>query len=115
MIFGIGVDVVEIERFAATMQRTPGVAQRVLTTAELEMPTESQAVRFAAKEALAKAIGKNSMNWQDVRVINDEDGQPHFEFSAAGEAVLLKNNIKNVHISLSHDAGVATAFVIAES
>lgn len=115
MIFGIGVDVVDVERFAATSQRTPSVAQRVLTTSELEMPTESQAVRFAAKEALAKAIGKNSMNWQDVRVVNDQNGQPYFEFSDAGKSVLLKNNIKKVHISLSHDAGVATAFVIAES
>lgn len=115
MIFGIGVDLVDIERFATTSQRTPSVAHRVLTTAELELPTESQAVRFAAKEALAKAIGKNSMNWHDVCVVNDENGKPHFEFSDAGKSVLRANNINKVHISLSHDAGVATAFVIAES
>ncbi len=115
MIFGIGVDVVDIARFAATSQRTPSVAHRVLTTAELEMPADSQAVRFAAKEALAKAIGKNLLNWHDVWVVNDEDGQPYFEFSDAGNSVLLANNINKVHISLSHAAGVATAIVIAES
>ena len=106
---------VDIARFAATSQRTPSVAHRVLTTAELEMPTDSQAVRFAAKEALAKAIGKNLMNWHDVWIVDDENGEPHFEFSDVGNSVLRANNINKVHISLSHDAGLATAFVIAES
>lgn len=112
---GIGVDVVSVERFTATMNRTPGVGERVLTDAESQLPIASQAVRFAAKEALAKAIGKNVMAWHDVEVINEESGAPRFNFTDTARQTLNNRNINHVHLSLSHDGDMATAFVIAES
>jgi holo-[acyl-carrier protein] synthase len=55
-IVGIGVDVVELARFKASLERTPGLAKRLFTEAERALPIESLAARFAAKEALAKAL-----------------------------------------------------------
>ena len=57
MIVGVGVDVVDVERFGATLTRTPGLRERLFTAAETGMPLGSLAARFAAKEALAKALG----------------------------------------------------------
>src|ERR687891_427124 len=57
VIVGVGIDVVGVARFAETLERTPGLAQRLFTIAERQRPIASQAARFAAKEALAKALG----------------------------------------------------------
>ena len=70
MIVGIGVDVCSVERFSAMAARRPGVVSKLLTPAEAELPVHSQAARFAAKEALAKALGSpGGLSWQDAEVI----------------------------------------------
>jgi holo-[acyl-carrier protein] synthase len=115
MIVGIGVDVCDVDRFETTVRRTPAVAERVLTAAERELPIESQAARFAAKEALAKALGAPpELGWHDVEVVRDDHGRPALELrGSVGRAAALLG-VRRAHLSLSHDAGVAAAFVVLE-
>ena len=113
MIVGIGTDVVEIVRLEQALQRTPSMRGRVFTAAEAILPTESLAARFAAKEALAKALGApGGLSWQDAEVVADETGRPSFELrgTVAEAAAGL-----TVHLTLSHDGGIAVAFVVIES
>ena len=121
MIIGIGIDVVPVERFAQSLIRTPGLRDRLFTEAEQrtqsgsERSGESLAARFAAKEALAKALGApGDLHWHDAEVTVGEHGRPHLEVrgSVAGRAAQL--GVTAWHISLSHDGGVASAVVVAE-
>ncbi len=112
MIAGIGIDVVDIERFAASLKRTPSLATRIFTPAEMLLPLSSQAARFAAKEALAKALNAGKgLSWLEAEVVNLESGKPEFFFR--GEIANLVDGA-SVHLSLSHDAGIASAMVIVE-
>ena len=77
MIVGIGVDVCDVDRFEAALRRTPGLAERLFTPTEQDRSVASLAARFAAKEALAKALGAPSgLDWQDAEVVNEESGRP---------------------------------------
>jgi len=112
MIDGIGIDVVDIARFAEALERTSGLKERLFTSAEQVKPISSLAARFAAKEALAKALSAGKgLTWHDAEVINLESGKPAFLFR--GEIADLVDGAE-VHLSLSHDAGIASAFVIVE-
>ena len=112
MIDGVGIDVVDIARFAEALERTSGLKERLFTVAEQSKPIASLAARFAAKEALAKALSAGKgLQWHDAEVINLESGKPAFLFR--GEIADLVDGA-NVHLSLSHDAGIASAFVIVE-
>lgn len=112
MIEGIGIDVVDIERFKSSLDRTPGLLEKLFTDAERIKPIASLAARFAAKEALAKALSTGkSLPWHDAEVINLESGRPAFLFR--GKIADLIDGA-NVHLSLSHDAGIASAMVIVE-
>lgn len=94
--------------------RRPGVVQRVLTSREAARPTESQAARFAAKEALAKALGAPvDLHWQDAEVVR-EAGAPRFELRGSVAARASELGVQRVHLSMSHDGGIATAFVVLE-
>jgi holo-[acyl-carrier protein] synthase len=112
MIEGIGIDVVNIERFAHSLERTPGLIDRLFTQSEQSKPISSLAARFAAKEALAKALnaGKGLL-WLDAEVINLETGKPVFLFR--GEIAEIIDGA-TVHLSISHDSGIASAIVIVE-
>ncbi len=80
MIIGIGIDVCDVERFAESVRRTPRMVDRLFTAAEAERPVASQAARFAAKEALAKALGAPAgLSWHDAEVVTDERGRPEFK------------------------------------
>ncbi|MET9321133.1 holo-ACP synthase [Streptomyces sp. NPDC003038] len=121
MIIGVGIDVAEIDRFAAALERTPNLAQRLFVDEELTLPTgerrgiASLAARFAAKEALAKALGApGGMLWTDAEVYVETTGQPRLRVCGTVEARAVALGVKSWHISLSHDAGVASAVVIAE-
>lgn len=116
MIVGVGIDVVQIKRFAESLERTPGVAVRVLTDVERRRSVASQAARFAAKEALAKALGAPSdLQWHDAEVISGDDGKPSLHVRGSVAARCAELGVDQVHVSLSHDAGVASAVVILES
>ncbi len=116
MIIGVGIDVVDIGRFEQSLDRTPAMRGRVFTEQERSRPLASLAARFAAKEALAKALGAPvGMGWHDAEIINESTGNPQFEIRGT---VLSRANdlgVQTVHVSLSHDAGIASAVVILES
>jgi holo-[acyl-carrier protein] synthase len=116
VIVGIGTDLVEIVRLERALERTPTLRERVFTTAEASLSLESLAARFAAKEALAKALGApGGLSWQDAEVVVDTGGRPGFELRGAVAARAEELGADRVHLSLSHDGGVAVALVILES
>ncbi|MDU7360852.1 MAG: holo-ACP synthase [Propionibacteriaceae bacterium] len=116
MIVGIGTDLVVVERFAAALARQPGLAERLLTEGERSRPMESRAARFAAKEALAKALGSpGGLRWLDCEVVRDEHRRPSFRCTGTVAQRLDELGVQQVHLSLSHDGGFATAMVVCES
>ena len=116
MIVGLGIDVCDVERFAQAMARRPGLVQRLFTPAEAERPIASQAARFAAKEALAKALGgPTGLVWLDAEVTTDRDGKPGFRITGTVFAAARALGVATIHVSLSHDAGIASAVVICEA
>jgi holo-[acyl-carrier protein] synthase len=115
MIVGVGIDVVDVARFGETLERTPGLRDRLFTDEERGLPLNSLAARFAAKEALAKALGAPvGLNWQDATVRRGEDGRPHLVITGTVESRAEALGVHAWHVSLSHDAGIASAVVVAE-
>ncbi|WP_308797102.1 holo-ACP synthase [Agromyces silvae] len=115
MIAGIGVDVVDIARFERSIERTPRLIERLFAESERGRPARSLAARFAAKEALIKALGGHSvLRWHDMRVVQNDDGDPGFVLSGELATHLARLGIDRVHLSMSHDAGIASAFVVLE-
>lgn len=115
MIIGIGIDVCDVRRFAEAIERQPRMVQRLFTPLEAERSMASLAARFAAKEALAKALGAPAgMSWQDAEVQTDDVGRPYFVVTGTVRSRARELGISTIHLSLSHDAGVASAMVVCE-
>lgn len=109
-------------RFADALARTPSMAQRLFTALELvtahgePRSAESLAARFAAKEALAKALGApDGMHWTDAEVRTDDAGRPLLAVTGTVAARASSLGVTRWHVSLSHDGGMAAATVIAEA
>ena len=120
MILGIGVDVCDVGRFEESLRRTPALAGKLFTAAEQDRPpataTASLAARFAAKEALAKALGApGGLEWHDAEVVSEPSGRPVLVLRGTVRAVADGLGVRSAHVTLSHDAGVATAVVVLES
>ena len=116
MIIGIGVDACSVQRWRAACERRDGFARRWLTESEAGTPTQSQAARFAAKEALAKALRiESALAWQDAEVRTDEWGRPSWEVTGSVADRMATLGVNHLHLSLSHDGDMAIAFVVAES
>jgi holo-[acyl-carrier protein] synthase len=114
-IWGVGVDVVDLSRFEASLERTPELRSRLFTEQEAALSLESMAGRFAAKEAFVKALrAPAGMSWQDIEIVSDSAGAPSFALHGAAEARAKEIGITATHVSISHDKTVATAFVVAE-
>ena len=121
MIVGIGVDVVEVARFRATLDRTPGMIERLFTPGErvtsdgAPRTPASLAARFAAKEAVAKALGAPAgLEWHHCEVLTDASGRPSVFVTGSVAAECARQGVSIWHVSLSHDGDVAAASVIAE-
>jgi len=121
-IVGVGIDVVPIQRFEMASARTPPMIERLFTAAERVnahgqlRSAESLAARFAAKEAVAKALGSpGGMSWQDCEIEVDERGRPRLRVTGTVAAQAAELGVRAWHVSLSHDGGIASAIVIAES
>ncbi|MBS45624.1 MAG: holo-ACP synthase [Nocardioides sp.] len=115
-VIGVGIDVCDLDRFAASLERTPGLRERLFTPAEAVRGTASLAARFAAKEALAKALGAPAgLEWHDAEVVSEESGRPRLELRGTVLARARALGAEHVHVSLSHDAGIASAVVVLES
>jgi holo-[acyl-carrier protein] synthase len=122
MIVGVGIDVVPVARFAEALARTPALAGRLFTSGELVSASgrprspDSLAARFAAKEALAKALGApGGMAWTDAEVHTDDSGRPSLAVRGTVAGLAAALGVTRWHVSLSHDGGIASATVIAEA
>jgi holo-[acyl-carrier protein] synthase len=124
VIFGVGTDVVEIERIQKALERFGDkFAKRILCEPELRrfhahrLPANYLAKRFAAKEAFTKALGtgiRSPANWHGVWVVNLGSGKPVLEFSEPLKKFLVQQGVSHAHLSLSDEKGVAFATVILE-
>jgi holo-[acyl-carrier protein] synthase len=121
-VIGVGVDVVEIERFRIVLARTPSMRARIFTPAELAYadakvdPVPSLAARFAAREAVMKALGLGlgAFGFHDVWVERADSGAP--SLAVVGRALELADaaGVRRWHLSVSHSDLVAVAYVVAE-
>ncbi len=119
-IVGIGVDVVDLARFAEVVERTPEIVNRLFTLDEQtsakghQLPLVSLAGRFAVKEAVAKALGAPAgMEFHDCEVSNG--GQPQVSIRGTVQQVASDLGVTHWHVSISHDGPVAIAYVVAEN
>ena len=123
-IYGIGTDIVRVERIAASLQRFGHrFARRILTDAEQAdfarspKPAHFLARRFAAKEAVAKALGlgiSQGLSFRQIGVGHDERGKPRLEYTGRAAAVCEERGISASHISLSDEQDYAIAYVTLE-
>ena len=128
MIYGIGTDVCDIRRIAATFERRGDrFAEKVLGPHEIEVFRERLAkhsargvaylaTRFAAKEAFSKAIGmgmRMPMTWRDCEVVKADSGQPQIRLHGALAEWFAARGL-TAHVSVSDESDIATAFVIVE-
>mgnify|MGYP002655345426 FL=1 len=120
-MIGIGVDIVDTERFATVIARTPRIVTRLFTEAEsvnsdgAERSAVSLAARFAAKEAVAKVLGDTQgLEWHHCEVVTDAFGKPSLRITGTVAEAARARGISSWHLSLSHDGGHAIAFVVAE-
>jgi holo-[acyl-carrier protein] synthase len=121
VIVSVGIDVVLVDRFIAALTRTPMLVDRLFTEPERLTASgnprspESLAARFAAKEAVAKALGApTGLSWHDCEVVADPDGRPWLTVAGTVAAAAAVEGITRWHLSLSHDGGIASAMVVAE-
>jgi holo-[acyl-carrier protein] synthase len=117
-VVGIGVDLVDVARFERALERTPALKDRLFGAHDLArpLPVHSLAARFAAKEASLKALGGHirGFSWHDIQVSGEHNQPPHLVFSGGVAQAVQEQGITNHQVSLSHDAGLAIAFVMME-
>jgi len=122
VIVGIGSDLVELDRFRSTLDRTPGIVRRVFTGDEYAYctarsdPTERFAVRFAAKEAVLKAMGKGifSFSLREIEVLrDDESGAPSLRLHAKAAARASEIGVADWRLTMTHTDRLAQATALA--
>jgi holo-[acyl-carrier protein] synthase len=124
MIFGTGIDIVDITRFERFV-RDGNIAllQRIFTPHELDYcsakkhSAQHYALRFAAKEAFLKALGtglRDGLSWQDMEVVNDLLGKPELRLTGRAQESFVQAQLTNCLLSLSHDANCAVAMLVLE-
>jgi holo-[acyl-carrier protein] synthase len=116
MIRGIGVDIVDIARFEESLERTPGMRERLFTEEELHTSEDRHpsflAGRFAAKEALAKALGvPEGLAWHDVNIRRADNGAPIMELNGIAKQ---RAGSGKIHLSISHDGAMVVAMIVIE-
>lgn len=124
MIVGTGIDVIEVDRMRTMLQKHGArFVDRVFTTDEQALaptaadPTPFYAGRWAAKEAVAKALGTGigeKCAWKDIRVLRGPAGEPQLSLHGDAAQTAAARGIAQVHISISHDRGLACALAVAE-
>ena len=124
MIFGTGLDIVEIDRIKNSLKKySPKFEQKIFTSAEIDYcqsqgdPAKHFAARFAVKEAVSKCMGTGitgALGFKDMEVINEKTGKPKLVMIGKGRELFEKLELKSIHISISHDSTHAIAHAIAE-
>jgi len=125
MIFGVGVDVVQISRIGSLLNRWGDrFLQRVFTNQEIRHclrrkdPSPHLAVRFAAKEAFLKALGigySQGVRWKDIEVSRNASGIPNVQLHNYTRTVCQSHGISRIHLSMSHDGDYGLVQVILEA
>lgn len=123
-VLGVGVDIVDIERFTRALERTPALRQRLFgpvdtqpqDLAAQDLAGQSLAARFAAKEATLKALGGNisGFSWHDIQVSGERGQQPKLVLSGGVAKRAALSGVTSTHLSMSHDGGMAIAFVVVD-
>ena len=124
MIFGTGIDIIEVERIKNSIEKySPKFEQRVFTPSEINYcksqgdPVKHFAARFAVKEAVSKCLGKGitgALGFQDMEITHEDNGKPVLNMIGKGKELFQKLELKSIHISISHDHTYAIAHAIAE-
>jgi len=124
MIYGIGTDIIEVDRIAAKMEKGKGFRDMVFTPHEIAYcdaqasPAQHYAARFAAKEAFLKAMGTGwghgKINFDEIEIRNDETGKPSLKLTGNAISCYSELQIKQILVSLSHIKATAIAMVVIE-
>ena len=124
MIFGTGLDIIEIDRIKNSIEKySPKFEKRVFTSSEINYcesqgdPAKHFAARFAVKEAVSKCLGTGitgALGFQDMEIIHEDTGKPVLNMIGKGKELFQKLKLKSIHISISHDSTYAIAHAIAE-
>jgi holo-[acyl-carrier protein] synthase len=124
MIFGIGIDIIEVERVAKKIDKKIGFKELVFSEKEInycELKTrkhEHYAARYAAKEAFFKAIGtgwSSGTAFNEIEIINNTEGKPEITFLGKTATTIAEMKLGKIAVSLSHLKTMATAIVIIEN
>ncbi len=122
-VVGVGIDLCEVERMRRVLERTPTFADRVFTAGEREVcdrrprgAAEGYAARFAAKEAVLKALGAGlgACALRDIEVVRGPSGAPSLALHGSASTLAADRGVTMWHVSLTHTAAVAAAMVVAE-
>ena len=124
MIFGTGLDIIEVDRIKNSIEKfSPKFEQRVFTSSEISYcksqgdPAKHFAARFAVKEAVSKCLGTGitgALGFQDMEITHKDTGQPILKMIGKGKELFQTLKLKSIHISISHDRTYAIAHAIAE-
>ena len=123
MIFGVGTDIIEVDRVGRKLGEDSGFKSDIFSPSEIEycdskrFPAQHYAARFAAKEALFKAMGtgwRGGIKFRDIEILRDELGKPTIALSGKTRDFHEQNNLENIQISISHIKEYAVAFVTIE-
>ena len=123
MIFGHGIDIVEVSRIQKAIEKSDSFTKKVFTEKEIaycearNTKIQSYAARFAAKEAFLKALGtgwSSGIAWTDIETVNDADGAPHINLFSVAKEIFDDKKCSSVYVSLSHVKETAIASVIIE-
>jgi holo-[acyl-carrier protein] synthase len=124
MIFGTGLDIIEINRIKKSLEKySTRFENKIFTDKEIDYcqsqadPGKHFAARFAVKEAVSKSLGTGitrDVGFKDIEVVNEASGKPIVKMGGRGKILFDKLNLKSIHISISHDRHYAIAHAIAE-
>ena len=123
LIFGIGTDIIEVDRILLQLTKTEGLKSKLFTEEEIKYceskryPEQHFAGRFAAKEAFFKALGTGwgrGFAFDQLEIVNNESGNPDFIVNGKVKEFLKTKKITKIHVSISHLKKIANAFVILE-
>jgi len=120
MIIGVGVDTVSLSRFEGKLADTPRLKDRLFLDVEThtdgsEASVQTLAGRFAAKEAVIKALsGEPGVEWHGIEVGKESTGKPVIWLHGETAKLALRQGVRKLHVSISHDGDAAVAFVVAE-
>ncbi len=120
-VVGVGTDLVDVDRLRRALERHPGLRDRLFTSSEWDYaarhrdPHPHLAARFAAKEAVMKALGHgmSSMGFAEIEVVRDESGAPSIVLARSAAEVAAAVGVSQWHLSLTHTDALAQAVAVA--